>query len=274
MMEWVGYGMVAPAAVSIAAVYLCRKGLPRTVGARYALAVALATGFTVGFALLVPREEWIPSRHWHWLPYLTLAAAVLGPIGLARGVWVVEQWLLALLLAITSAWFLVPGWESLEATRPWYVGGLAVYLLVLNTFLASLANRVAPKLLLAVLASAALMLAVMILPAVSLRYGFLSGAGAAAMVACLGASYSTCSATTVRGLVPVYTVLVGGWAFVAFIEPQPPLPGLLLLSAAPMALWITAWRASSNEGRLATVMQLAAAAAVSAVGIGWTMLAS
>ena len=82
-----------------------------------------------------------PSRHWHWLPYLALASTLIGPIGLAGGVTVVERWLLHLLLAVVSAWFLVPTWASLQPLRGAYVILLTAVVFLLSTLLDPLPAR-------------------------------------------------------------------------------------------------------------------------------------
>ncbi len=279
MIEIIGYGMIVPAAVSIALVYVCRRWLPQSVSRRYALAVGLTTGFVVGYALLPSWAEWVPTRHWHWLPYLAVAAMIVGPIGFARGVWVVERWLISLILAIASACVLVPDWASLEPTRHLYVGFLSAYLFVLATCLPPLTDRLSPRLFLALLATVASILALMVLATVSLRYGHLAGLVASAMVGCCVSTFLfddsvTLRSLAVRSLVPVFSILVGGCAFVGSIEPQPPLAGLLVLPASPLALWVVTWLPLPKDGRLASTVQVIAVAAILCVGIGWVLLAS
>src|SRR5262249_49861189 len=72
---------------------------------------------------------------------------------------------------------------------------------------------------------------------VSITYGQLAGLAAAALAGCSASGRSRSRETSFRGLVPAYAILVGGTAFVGFIEPSPPLRGLLLAANAPLALW-------------------------------------
>ncbi len=257
--EIVGYGGVVPAAVSTAVMVLAARFLPARVSRRYAAAVALVIGFFVGYVLLPSWAELVPKRHWHWLPYLGLGAMIIGPIGLARGVFAVERWLLLLALAIVAAWLLVPTWASLQPPRSVYVPILAGYLLLLSVLLEPLPARVPGRLLLALLSIVALSVAVAIAALVSLNYARVAAIAAAAIVGCCVASFFYFHESMTRGLIPAYAILVGGVAFVATIEPSRPLVGLLLAPAAPLALWSCAW------GPLARLRGVKAAVVQSAV---------
>src|SRR5437762_9081112 len=122
--ELFGYGIAVPAAVAIAVMRLALRLPAEDVARRYAAALAFCLAFFVAYALLPPWAAMVPTRHWHWLPYLALAAMVIGPVGLAGGVRAFERWLLHLLLAVVAAWFLVPTWASLQ---PWR--GASIFLL-------------------------------------------------------------------------------------------------------------------------------------------------
>ena len=63
--------------------------------------------------------------------------------------------------------------------------------------------------------------------------------------------------TSPRGLIPAFMVVVGGTAFVGCIEPQQPVFAILLVPAAPLALWTCVW------GPLARLRGAAAIAAQS-----------
>jgi hypothetical protein len=65
----------------------------------------------------------------------------------------------------------------------------------------------------------------------------LAGIAAAAMTGCCTTAIFRDHQDNLRGLIPVYFVLVGGCAFVGFMEPEPPQVGLLIILAAPLALW-------------------------------------
>ena len=231
-------------------------------------------GFVAGYALLPPWAEWVPTRHWHWLPYLAIAAMVVGPIGFARGVWSVERWLLYLILAIAAAWLLVPNWSSLQSTRHLYVGFFSAYLFVLAACLPPLADRVSTKVLVVLLSMVTVVLAVMILATVSLRYGHLAGLLSSAMVGCCLYAFMCDKSVALHSLVPVSSILAGGLAFVGCIEPQPQLAGLLVLPAAPAALWVAVSLPLPKDGRVASIVQVTAVVLVVCIGVGWTVLGS
>ncbi len=240
-LEFIGYGVVVPALISTAVVFNLPRLLPEKVGYRYAGAIAVASAFFVGYALLPEWAELTPQRHWHWLPYLGLAAAVLAPVGLANGVHTVERWLLFALLAVCAAWLLVPTWASLKPPRGTYIPILAVYLFLLMALIELLPNRVSPRFLALALLAAALVTTVAVTAFVSVRYGTLGGIAVAALVGCGGLFRPQQEEPSLRAAAVVYALLIGGVAFVGFVEPEPPLRGILVLPAAPVALWLVCW---------------------------------
>src|SRR5690242_14769574 len=131
--ELLGYGAAIPAAISLAVIWLARKFLSPNAAPRYAAAVAMSAAFFLGSAMYLAGECLVPSRHWHWLVYLGMAASVIGPVALASGVHAAERWLLVLLLSIVAACLLVPTWSSLQQTRLALVIILASYLFLLMT---------------------------------------------------------------------------------------------------------------------------------------------
>ncbi len=239
--EIVGLGAIVPAVVSFAMFFLCGRLFP-SAAKRYAAAVAVAAAYVVGYVLLPSWAELIPQRHWHWLPCLAVVAMILGPLSLADGVAKTERWLLNLVLAAIAAWFLVPTWESLQPPRLTYIPLLGGYLFLLMTFLEPIANRVNGRLFCALLCAVALVVSGLVTVSVSFRYGRLAGVVAASLVGCFAAfCFFHKDRVAIRGLVPVFAILVGGCAFIGFVEPERPLSGLLLAPAAPLALWICMW---------------------------------
>jgi hypothetical protein len=74
---------------------------------------------------------------------------------------------------------------------------------------------------------------------------------------------------------PVFAVLVGGSAFVGYIEPQPPLYGLLVLPAAPLALALVAWLPWVRSGGIrALAIEATATVLVLVAGLAIAMLES
>jgi hypothetical protein len=259
VIEVLVYGGIVPAAIAVAIVCLSRRFLPESVSNRYAAAIAFAVAFFVGYALLPSWADLLPKRHWQWLPYLGAVAVVLGPVGLATGVRAPERWLLFLLLAIATAWALVPTWPGLKPPRSVYVPCLAGYLLLLTTLLEPLPARLIGKLFVALLTVVSGSVAIALAAFVSLKFGQVAGIAAAATAGCWVASLFHNHDSTTRGLVPAFTIVVGGLAFVGFIEPQQPLKAMLLVPAAPLALWASVW------GPLARLRGIAAGAAQTAI---------
>lgn len=267
------YGGLVPAAISLATVLLGRVVLPEGAAGRYPAALGLGLGFFVGYAVL-PWTPLVPARHWQWLPYAGAVAMAMGPIGRAGGVSVVERLLLNALAAVVAAFLLVPTWPDLEPSRPVYVALLAAYLVALAALLEPLPVRLPGRLFLPLLAGAAACAAVMLAVFVSITFGQVAGVAAAALAGCSVAMRFGTAATLARSAMLWFAVIVGGCAFVGFIEPKPPLFGLLLAPAAPLALWSCAvgplsrlrgWRAAAAQIG-AVLVPLTAAALVAWLG--------
>lgn len=238
--ELVAFTVAAPLAAAVASAWLARRILPAQFTERYALGIALAAGFFSGYWLLPDWAPLVPEKHWQWLPYLA-AAAVLGGLTQASGVSWVERLLAYGVLALVAAWQLVPLWEELQPPRHYCVPLLACYLTVLAASLAALPDRLLGPLFVGLLALASGTVALTIAVGVSLKYGQVALIPAAALAGCFGASfYSNNRSLAVRSMLPVFTTLVGGLAFVGTIEPSPPVPIILIAPAAPLMLWLFA----------------------------------
>jgi hypothetical protein len=250
-----------PAALVSAAVgWLLGVVLPRQLAERYRLSVALVVGFFVGNWLLPDSTPLVPIKHWHWLPYLAAGAAAIGGLTLGGGVWWPERLVAYALLAVVTAWLLVPHWEELAPSRPYLIGLLAAYFTVLASLLAAMPARLLGATLAAPFTVSSIAVALLITMEVSMMYGQLAAMAPASLAGCLVATLLTRSvsegpiptrsvseessllplATALRGLIPVYAVLVGGLAFVGTIEPAPPLWPIMLAPAAPLMLWLFA----------------------------------
>lgn len=236
-LEAVGYGMLVPAVVALVLCRICRKLLPPVAAQRYAAGAAAAIAFLASYALLPSWAALRPERHWHWLPHLGLAALVFGLVGPAAGLRTVERWLPHAALAIVAAWLLVPLWADLSPSRPICIALLALYLWALMTGIDALPAKLRGKSLMIYLTMAAALTALLLAAAISLRFGQLAGIAAAALAGCAVATRWQAEPIEVRGMLPVFAVLVGGCAFIGCIERQPPLSGLLLAPAAPLILW-------------------------------------
>lgn len=257
--------IAAPAAVAFALPWLCRRVLPIGIGKRFGLSVALAAGFCVGY-FLQPDAELIPERHWHWLPYLGLAATFVGRSNAPS----YFTWLAWAALALASASLLVPTWTKLWPPRAINIPLLAVYLLMLMSLLAALPERLHGRTFAGLLTITATSVALLVTIGVTVKIGLVGLAAAAALAGCwaftllpapaslnpgpqaglgrrVGAAakrgnspVETPSAGIARGLIPGFAVLIGGLAYIGTITPTTPLPIILLAPLTPLALWLFA----------------------------------
>jgi hypothetical protein len=257
------FSIAAPAAVALAAALVLERILPERIGQRMALAVALAAGFCAGYWLLGEWTTLIPQRHRQWLPWLAIAAAFVGGIRASSYV----SWIAWTLLAAASAWVLVPTWATLWPPRLVTIPLLAAYLLLLMALLAALPDRLLGRLFVVLLTAAAIGVALLIAIGVSLKISQVALAGAAAFGGCSVAAFTpsaaaksvgSAQAAASRGLIPAFAVLIGGLAFAGTIEPQPPLPIVLLAPAAPLMLWLfVAGPLAKMQGWKAAALQVA-----------------
>lgn len=241
MLEIVGMSGVIPALAAGVTLWLVRWILPPEMHSRYGLTLGANVGLLVGYGLLPAWAPWQPTTYWHWLPYLGIAAAWIGSLIGARGVHVAERWLAVILLGGLSAWFLVPTWAQLQPTRIWHVTILAAYLVALVTCLTPLSRQLTADRWLAYLGTSGFFLAVTTAIAVSLRFGQVTTILAASLfglAAMVRLDPSLKQRILPQTLLPWYAVLVGGMAYVAYVNPSPRLPGFILMPLAPMALYL------------------------------------
>jgi hypothetical protein len=262
------FGGFIPAAIAIGVVFAGINLFAENIADRWAMAAGMAVAFIAGYAILPDWAAFLPERHWQWLPYLAAAGMVIGPVAQARGVWTAERWLLWMLLAAVAAWLVVPTWQTLDPPRQFYVPFLGTYVVVVTALLDPLAKRFSPTVVLAQLSLAATAVALLVVAgAKSMVYGQVGGIAAAATVGCFLAAFLNASRSMTRGMVPLYTVLVGGMAFVGYVEPEKPIAGMLLLPAAPAAMWLGALGPCSRMGASAVVaLQTALVVAVLSIG--------
>ena len=268
--ELLHYTVIVPMLVAVAAAWFAGRLLPVQFAERYSLGIALAAGFGVGYWLLPEWAPLLPTKHWQWLPYLA-AAAVTGGLALATGVSWVERVLAYGALALVAAWLLVPLWDDLKPPRHYSIPLLAAYLLLLTSLLTALPDRLLGPLFVALLAVTAGGVALLVAVGWSVMYGQVGAIAAAALGGCWLSSLLTTLtrgvteespdrlAIAIRGLIPVFAVLVGGLAFVGTIEPSPPLIVVLFAPAALLMLWLFAF---GPLGRLQVWHAVAAQTAV------------
>ncbi|MCI0359287.1 MAG: hypothetical protein L0211_12485 [Planctomycetaceae bacterium] len=265
---------VVPFVAAVAAAWVVRWLAPAEIGKRYALGFAVAGGFFTGYWLL-PDAALVPVKYWQWLPYLA-AGAVLGAMTLAGGATWPERVAAHAMLALVAAWLLVPDWEVLQPPRHVAVPLLAGYFLLLMTLLTALPDRLVGPQFVALLSACAGVLGLLIAIGLSFSYGQIAAVAAAALggawLAALvmqrsrrgGAEPADWLTTSIRGLIPVFAILVGGLAFVGTIDPDPPMPSMLVAPVALLLLWLFG---TGPLGRLQGFP--AVAAQVAAVALPW-----
>jgi hypothetical protein len=178
-----------------------------------------------------------------------------------------------LVTAATAGWLLAPNWPDLDPPRYVYVSLLAGYLFALMSLLDSLPDRLFRPLFPFLLFAAASATSLVIAEPVSLQYGQVAGISAAALLGCGAAACFGISGPALRGLNPVYAVLVGGIAFSGSIEPEPAIYSILFAPLAPLMLWLCAYGPLARlAGRKAVAVQIAVVLVPLAILLAWTLL--
>jgi hypothetical protein len=277
MLQLAAVTVLAPLAGAVGVVWLSRRFL-QGAAQRGVGALAFAVAFWLGYGLLAwlqSRSDFVPTRHWQWIPYLTIKAAAVGAVIGAVRMPAVARWVLIADTAILSAWFLVPTWPDLEPRREVALPLFAAYLFLLAVLLDSLTGRLQSSAVTAQLALSAFCSAAMIAALVSLTYGEPAVTAAAALAGCAAAGWLFPEPAMARALALAYAVNVGGWAFTGAINPRPPVFALLITPLAPIALWLCAvGPLSRKRGLAAIVLQTAVVLAVLSLAGGWAWYAT
>jgi hypothetical protein len=218
----------------IAAVALRR--LPAAANERWLLPAAVAIGYFTGYlalprswAALVPQQ----GQAWQWLPYLGPLAAGCATIFPSQRV---VRWFVLAGVAIASGSLLTPTWPIFSLPWPWSIVCLSAYLFCLNSLFHLGLPRFRSHHLLGLLSLAAAITAVGIAAAWSTRLAQLAAIGATALFGCWLPVFLAAKPTeqSSGGIIVVFAVLVGGAAFTACVDPEPPKWLLLLLPALPL----------------------------------------
>jgi len=254
-LELVGICLVVPATAAALVVWGALRFDSARLAERFALPCGAAAAFISAYVLLPEWAALTPDRHWHWLPYLAAAAALVGPAGTASGSPAWLRWLVLLALATGTAFLVVPSWDTLRPARPASIAVLAAYLSVLMLALDRLSRRISSAWLLAVFALTGCLLAGLLADN-SVRFAQLAGIAAAAFAGCwfVIAIAKRNATVDIRGAVPIYGVLMGGMAYVGCIEPEEPLWWLLLIPTIPLTVGLAArfvrqYRASAGSAQ-------------------------
>jgi len=271
-------GLLLIPAVTAAVVALAlRRWLPGH-AARYALPIAIAVGFCAGCFLFPDRLPLVPERHWQWLPYLAVVAAVIGGLSAADSLRWYDGLFLYLVAGIIAAWLLVPHYPDLKQARPWSILFVTVYLAGLSGLLALLPERLRDRLFFVLLTLSAFATAVLVTSEISLRIGTLALRGPIAMLGCQllpRAFMKNAGPREILALIPLFALLAGGSAFAGAIELPEPRWLLLVAPAAPLMLWLFAGGPLARlPGKTAITAQLAAVLIVPLALVLWLWLQS
>lgn len=269
-------GALLPATVSIVVAYVTLRVFADETARRYAGALSFGTGFLAAYALLEPHDL-RPSMYWHWLPWLALAGAVVGPVSLAAGVRLPERWTITLLLSLVAAWFLVPTRASLQPVRGICIAAYAGGVTMLSVLLDRLASRGSGSFLCGMLGLASLSGGALVAAVVSLRFGLLGVAASAALSGGFVAALLKRDDRIVQGLLPAQTVVTCGIMLAAQVNVGLPPAALVLIPAAPLALWLCeAGPLAKVRGRWGYVIRLGAVILPLAIawGLSWGALRS
>ena len=257
-LETIGCGVFVPAALSVVVTWALLRVLPREVAQRFAGAVGCAAGFFVGYALLEPRHL-RPVTYWQWLPWLGIVAAIAGPIGFASRVPSAGRWTLWLVVSIVSTWLLVPTWADLNPSRGVHVALITACVFLLTVLLDMLACRTSGTLFSLSLCVSASCGAILLATFVSVRFGLLTVASAAALSGCWVISFRGSSRELVRGVTLFYSVVIGGLMLAGQVAAVLPSACFALILAAPLMLWMCEFSPlSSAQGKWAVMIRLVA----------------
>ena len=257
-LETIGCGLLLPAALSVVVTWAFLRALPRDVALRFAGAVGCAVGFFVGYALLEPRHL-RPATYWQWLPWLGIVAAVAAPIGLVSRVPSVCRWTLWLVISVVSAWLLVPTWVDLKPSRDVYVALVTACVFLLTAQLDMLGRRTSGTMFSLSLCVSASCGAVLLAAFVSVRFGLLTVAAAAALSGCWVISFRDSSRELVRGVTLFYSVVVGGLLLTGQVAAVLPSVCFALILAAPLMLWLCEFPPLSRpQGKWGVLIRLVA----------------
>jgi hypothetical protein len=234
------YSGLIPAVTALVVYFALGWLLPAATVKRYALGAALALGVFVGFAVSPTTKTILPTQFWEWIAFLGLLAAFVSGLVLAEGISRTERWIAYLLVAVAAAWVTVPTWERLADVRLSHVVALTAGIFLLTVLLEPLADRLSGRCFPFWLMFAAAVTSIAIMSEWSEMIGRSAALAAGALAGCGVAGLLAKSTVSLRSLTLPYSVVVGCYAYVGFVYPQPPLTPILFLPLAPLAVWICA----------------------------------
>jgi hypothetical protein len=232
---FLGPGTLAAGVAALVLAAGCRRFLAAGQSERSGLAIALAAAFFIGFlAMFASTEALLPEQAWQWLPYVGIAAATAAALPFQHAV---IRWPVLIGLSIIVGGTLTPRWPIFGLGWPISIVVLIGYSLLVIALLELCSPRQGFRLRLGVLALDAAIVAAAVGAEVSIVYGQLAAVAAAGLAGCWASTFipPKPAELSLRALTPVFSVLVGGVAFTACVEPEKPLLWLLVLPLLPLA---------------------------------------
>jgi hypothetical protein len=241
LLEAVGYGVVLPAAVAAIIVALFRGAigsLPRTAGA-----LALAAGFCTGFFTLGLGNA-KPTYYWDWLPAASVVLVATSAVDLLpRLRWLVRP-LEIVAVSLAAAWFLIPNFPSLQATRNNWVVGLASAIGILWIGVGTLARReTGPRLPLAFMA-VALSAGALLMLSDSARFTQMVGVLAGVLAGTAALAWFRPKPQPFTGMAAGFAVVLAALLIDGYLSTYSdiPLACFVMVLAAPLLLWLRQFR--------------------------------
>jgi len=287
-LQFLWYSAVIPTITAALVAAPLLRFLPQSVAGRCSLAIAAAVAFFVGYALLPDWAPLVPARHWHWLPHLAVTGAVIGCLSVLVPLPAWGKYLLYLLLGLIGASQLVPTWDNLQPGRTVLIPLLAAYIALISLLLVLLPARLRGRLFVFLLAATAANTAAIVGAEAALKIGQTAFVLAPALFGCWlaillahrnGPKESPLNeemlGLATAALIPLYTLLTGGSAFVGAMETTEPAYILLLIPAAPVLLWPFAFRPLDRlAGVPAAIANTLTVAIVPLAVIAWILMSS
>ena len=230
-------GGLIPAVIVVAVCLLSAKFLAREQSRSIVANWAIAIAFLAGIRLLA-LSPWKPASHWHWLPYIGIAGAILSPLLLHTTA--VTRCAAAVIAAGAAAYLLVPDWDDLPQSRTVMTTVFSAALVAVWAAIRPLTQRVEKTSLAIVLAGSVLGATLILMLAGSLRFGQIGGSLAAGFLGLTVIQLLNRKPERLPDLSFLFTVLCGGAMLVGQLNSSSDIPFacFLIPPLAPLAIWL------------------------------------
>jgi hypothetical protein len=242
VLEIFGVAAFAALATALCLTWLGQRFLPDGLVSRIVLPGAVAIAYFAGYAVL-PRSfaSFTPQQGqaWPWLPYLGVVGAAVA-MALPQSARFSIRLIALIAISAIAAVVLSPTWPIYGLTRVPVAVFLAIYLLAIGFPLLSLPIAPTDRRTLYFLTVLCALNALTIGAIYSARHAQLAALPAAGLT---GISLALLVGPKVHQLAlwrvgPLFVALVGGIAWLACVEPDPPKPILLAIPLVSWAIWI------------------------------------